>query len=59
MDNIKRDLIGTIYVNEANFNHIKDTKHINGTLLLEIERIMEEYYELKIKQYEIKSKQEK
>jgi inorganic pyrophosphatase len=59
MDNIKRDLIRTIYVNEANFNYIRDTKHINGTLLQEIERVMEEYYQLKIKQYEIKSKQER
>ena len=34
-----RDLIKTIIVNEANFEHIAKTGNINGTLLTEIERV--------------------
>lgn len=48
MDNIKRDLIKTIYVNEANFDYIKNNKIINGTLFQEIERVMEEYLKIKL-----------
>ena len=50
MDNIKRDLIKTIYVNEANFDYIKNNKIINGTLFQEIERVMEEYLKIKLKE---------
>ena len=57
MDNIKRDLIKTIYVNEANFDYIRNNKIINGTLFQEIERVMEEYLKIKLEeQIKIKSK---
>lgn len=37
-----RDLIKTIHVDKANFEHIAKTGVINGTLLLEIERVLDE-----------------
>ena len=37
-----RDLIKTIHVDKANFEHIAQTGVINGTLLLEIERVLHE-----------------
>ena len=39
-----RDLIKTIVVNRANLEHIAKTGNINGTLLIEIERVCEEYH---------------
>ena len=46
----KRDLIKTIHVDQANFQHISQSGRINGTLLIEIERIMEEYASKKFTQ---------
>jgi len=40
---MKRKLIKTINVDKANFEHIAKTGNINGTLLIEIERVMKEY----------------
>lgn len=40
---MKRELINTIIINEANFDYIAKTKIINGTLLTEIERVMDTY----------------
>jgi hypothetical protein len=40
---MKRDLIKTIHVDRANFNHIASSGRINGTLLIEIERVMAEH----------------
>ena len=40
---MKRDLIKTIHVDKANLEHIAKTGNINGTLLIEIERVMTEY----------------
>lgn len=37
------DLIATIKVDKANIEHIAKTGKINGSLLLEIERVMKEY----------------
>jgi hypothetical protein len=39
----KQQLISSIYVDEANFDHIKGTRRINGTLGLEIRRILTSY----------------
>jgi hypothetical protein len=39
----KRDLIKTIFIAGGNLEHIEKTKNINGTLLMEIERVMEHY----------------
>ena len=38
-----RDLIDTIKVDKANLEHVASTGKINGTLLVEIERVMKEY----------------
>jgi hypothetical protein len=38
-----KELIKTICVDKANFQHIGNTGIINGTLLLEIKRVMTEY----------------
>jgi len=38
-----RKLIKSIKVDKANFEHIAKTGNINGTLLIEIERVMEKY----------------
>lgn len=40
---MKRELIKTIQINKANLEHIAKTGNINGTLLIEIERVMAEY----------------
>ena len=39
----KRDLIKTISIVRGNLSHIESAGNINGTLLIEIERVMEEY----------------
>lgn len=41
-----RDLINTIIIDRANFEYISSHKTINGTLLIEIERVMHEYAKL-------------
>ncbi len=51
MDFTKRELIKTINVNEANFEHISKTKAINGSLLIDIERIMQVYADQEAKAY--------
>jgi len=43
MDKIKRDLINSIIINKANLDNISENKIINGTLLVEIERVMDAY----------------
>jgi hypothetical protein len=43
MKNMKRELIKTIKVDKANMLHIAESGKINGTLLLEIERVMDDY----------------
>lgn len=43
MDLLKKELIKTIIIDKANFEHIAKTGNINGTLLIEIERVMTEY----------------
>ena len=45
---MKRKLIKTINVDKANFEHIAKTGNVNGTLLIEIERVMEEYTKGKV-----------
>lgn len=40
---MKRELINTIKIDAANFEFIAKTGKINGTLLIEIERVMTEY----------------
>ena len=40
---MKRELINTIKLDVANMLHIAESGKINGTLLLEIERVMDEY----------------
>ena len=39
----KEELIKTIHVDKSNLEHIAKTKNINGALLNEIRRVMEEY----------------
>lgn len=39
----RRDLIRTISIVPGNLSHIESTGMINGTLLIEIERVMVEY----------------
>lgn len=39
----KDELIAGIYINEANIRNIADHGRINGTLLVEIRRVLEEY----------------
>lgn len=46
----RRDLIKTIIIDKSNFEHIAKTGNINGTLLIEIERVMEEYSSKKFTQ---------
>jgi hypothetical protein len=43
MEKTKRELIKSIFIAGGNLEHIAKTKNINGTLLGEIERVMEEY----------------
>lgn len=38
-----RDLIETIHINKANLDNISEYKIINGTLLIELERVAKEY----------------
>jgi len=40
---MKKELIKSIHIDKANLEHIAKTGNINGTLLIEIERVMEEY----------------
>lgn len=46
----KRDFIKTISIIDGNLSHIEETKRINGTLLIEIERVMEAYHQHKLKE---------
>lgn len=39
----KQDLIKSIHVNQANFEHIAKTGNINGTLFGELNRILDEH----------------
>jgi hypothetical protein len=39
----KRELINTICIDKANLEHIASTGNINGILLIEIERIMDQF----------------
>lgn len=45
----KRDFIKTISIMHGNLSHIESTGNINGTLLIEIERVMEEYAQQQVK----------
>ena len=47
---MKRELISTIIVEKSNFEYISKTGIINGTLLIEIERVMEQYHESRMKE---------
>ena len=47
---MKRDLISTIIVDKSNFEYITKNGVINGTLLTEIERVMEKYHESRMKE---------
>ena len=51
MDLTKREIIKTIHVDRANLEHISKTGNINGTLLIELERIMNQYAEQEAKAY--------
>ena len=42
-----RELIKSITVDKSNFEYIGTTRRINGTLSLEIERVLEEYGNLR------------
>ena len=46
----KRELIRKIHVDRANFQYCGDNGRINGTLLVEIERVMEEYANMQIEE---------
>lgn len=46
----KKALINAMSVNAANLNHIASSGKINGTLMVETERILEEYAEYRVKQ---------
>lgn len=39
----KRELIASIVNNKANLEHIAQTGNINGSLLIEIEKVMQNY----------------
>lgn len=43
MEGLKDKLIESIDVNKANFEYIASKGYINGTLYVEIKRVMEEY----------------
>lgn len=45
-----RDLIKTIHIDKSNLEHIAKTGVINGTLLIEIERVFEDYAQEKRRQ---------
>ena len=51
---MKRDLISRIIVDKSNFEYITKTGVINGTLLTEIERVMEKYHESRMKEELVK-----
>ena len=51
MDLTKRELIKTISIVKGNLSHIESTGNINGTLLIEIERVMQQYAEQEAKAY--------
>ena len=43
MEDLKDKLIQSILVDKSNFKHIASSGKINGTLLVEIKRVMETY----------------
>ena len=45
----KKELIESISIIDGNLSHIESTKIINGTLLIEIERVMEQYAQEQVK----------
>ena len=49
----KKDFIKTISIVRGNLSHIESTGNINGTLLIEIERVMEEYAQQQVKNLNI------
>jgi len=49
----KRELIETISIIDGNLSHIESTKKINGTLLTEIERVMDEHAQQEVKKLNI------
>lgn len=49
-DKACNSLIESIKIDKANLYHIADSGKINGTLYMEIRRIMEEYAAQKVKQ---------
>jgi len=51
MDLTKREFIKTISIVQGNLSHIEKTGNINGTLLIEIERVMEQYAQQEAKSY--------
>jgi hypothetical protein len=51
MDLTKRELIKTISIIQGNLSYIEKTGKINGTLLIEIERVMEQYAQQEAKSY--------
>ena len=46
----KEELIHSIYINKANFYNIGDSGRINGTLLVELRRILEEWGKIQYNQ---------
>ena len=51
MDLTKRELIKTISIVQGNLSYIEKTGNINGTLLIEIERVMDQYAQQEAKAY--------
>jgi len=51
MDLTKRELIKTISIVKGNLSHIESTGNINGTMVIEIERVMQQYAEQEAKAY--------
>lgn len=51
----KKELIESISIIDGNLSHIESTKIINGTLLIEIERVMEQYAQQQVKALSINS----
>ncbi len=47
----KESIIKTITPNTANFDHIKETGRINGSLFIDISNAMETYADLKLSEY--------
>ena len=54
----KRELIKTISIVQGNLSYIESTGVINGTLLIEIERVMEEYRKIEIEKFLICAKED-